>query len=804
MLSLFRQLRLFIAFAAFAVVGGAARAQSTETDIRFFEAKVRPLLVEHCFRCHSKEAEKEKKLRGDLLLDSRAGLLKGGETGTAIVPGKPDQSLLLKALRHEGELKMPPTGKWKDQQIADVATWIKAGAPWPASGNATNAVEASPSDPANASNHWSYRPAREPTLPAVRDVDWVLSPIDRFILAKLEAKHLTPAPAADRRTIIRRATFDLLGLPPTPEEVDAFLADSSANAYSKLIDRLLASPAYGERWGRHWLDVARYADSNGMDENLSHANAWRYRDWVIRAFNADMPFDRFIRMQLAGDLLAGAGFDERNDGAIATGFLTIGPKMLAEDDPVKMQMDIIDEQLDTLGHAFMGLTLGCARCHDHKFDPFPTSDYYALAGIFKSTKSMEHYRVVAAWNETSLARKEEQERLKEHDVRIAAANQKVALRDGPARGLVISSAVFSERERLKRDVEKLQKERPQLPMAMAVVESKPENLRVHKRGSHLTLGAETPRGFPQALSMTGQPRIDIAQSGRRQLAEWMTRPEHPLTARVAVNRIWLWHFGEGLVRTPDNFGRLGDIPVHAELLDYLTTHFVRSGWSMKEMHRLIMKSSTYMMSTAANSEAALRDPDNRLHWRWNRQRLDAESLRDSLLSLSGKIDRTVGGSLLTVPNRAYVTGTGSRNYDNYDNSRRSVYLPVIRSAVYDPFQAFDFPDPSVVAGKRAVTTVAPQALLLMNSKLVQQQTRGIAERLLNRADLDDSGRVAWAYELVYSRTASPTDVQRSLAFVERYREAAAAEGLAVAEARVRAWQALCRTLVSSNEFIYVE
>jgi hypothetical protein len=860
-------------------------------------------------------------------------------------------------------------------------------------------------------------------------VAWVKSPIDRFILARLEEKGLKPAPPADKRTLLRRAYFDLIGLPPTPEEVEAFLSDSSPGAFEKVVDRLLASPHYGERWGRHWLDVARYADSNGMDENLAMGNAWRYRDYVVRAFNDDRPYDCFLREQIAGDLLPGAGAD----GLIATGFLSIGPKMLAEDDPVKMEMDVIDEQVDTVGRTFLGLTLGCARCHDHKFDPIPTADYYALAGVFKSTKTMENFKVVARWHERPVGTAEELERLRRHDVtagakkgeidalvgranedllrearkkvpqylaaaaewrrgeetvkglksvlatadgakvpglvlieaedfargnvkkehtgygekigviynagplpnvaeydvtltepgawqvelRCAAAESRpvrlsvngrlvkadaagrvtgswypdtqawgvegvVALaagkntlrleRDGPfphldklalvpwrgeaprtaeqiaaEQGLVpefvlawarhlgepggkppegealarlvddpngpfalpsrpeahYPEATAGEARRLRDELAALEKARPALPEAMGVSEGTPTNLRVHLRGSHLTLGKEVPRQFPRVLA--GERHAPVAEgSGRRQLAEWLTRPDHPLTARVMVNRVWRWHFGEGLVRTTDNFGRLGDRPAHPELLDWLAVCLVADGWSVKALHRLVMLSSTYQMSTAYDERAALLDPENRLHWRRDRRRLEAEALRDAILAVSGRLDRAMGGTLYPGENRKYVIGYPNTTYDKYDFERRSVYLPVIRSDVYSVLQAFDFPDPAVPSGERPTTTVAPQALFLMNGKLVREQTRHMAAGLLGETRLDDAGRVWLAYERAYGRAPDERETARALAFLRRCEEALAGEKMDAGERRLRAWQSLCRVVLAANEFVYVE
>ena len=1018
----------------------------------FFEKKVRPILIKRCFDCHSGDSVESK-----LHLGSLAGMLTGGLRGPAIVPGKPDKSLLVLSIRHNEELKMPPKSKLPRRERAILIEWVKQGAVWPNAKPVVRKVgkkKAGPLFTAEERRFWAFQRPRQPAVPSVRNAAWVQSPIDNFVLALLDKNGLSPARLADKRTLIRRATFDLIGLPPKPEEVAAFLADDSPNAFAKVVERLLASPHYGERWGRHWLDVARYADSNGLDENLSYANAWRYRDYVIAAFNADKPYDRFVREQIAGDLLPGTV--NASDGLVATGFLTLGPKMLAEDDPRKMQMDIIDEQIDTIGKAFLGLWLGCARCHDHKFDPIPTEDYYALAGIFKSTRTMENFKVVAKWQERRLVTPMVAQRIREFEQRLAKQKAEIdALRSHAAQRVVseaqkhvdryllaaayrmhvdailkdaksigktlsktrdpkvllleaesfvrgnisrdssrygrgigvilsrgtpkdyaeydltikkagyyrvefryaaagtrpvklsinntvinpiaggrvtgswypdtqrwelqgfyklksgkntirlersgpfphIDKLLFAPLDReksqllakvktvpgtgyqpkpvfvrqwvnylkrtktdpqsllklwhqiknrrestpralafrkalrdpkgpfaipqdvegafpmetlaqlreLRADLTALQKKKPKPPVVMAVSDDNPEDLRVHIRGSYLTLGSVVPRRFPRILAGTKQAAITGKQSGRLQLAKWLTERNHPLTSRVMVNRLWRWHFGAGIVRTPDNFGRLGERPTNQALLDWLSIEFEKRRWSIKAMHRLIMLSSTYQMSTAFNERAAKVDPDNRLLWRMNRRRLEAETLRDSMLALSGQLEQKMRGSLLTVKNRAYVTSTGSNlKADTYASTRRSVYLPVIRSALYSVFQTFDFSDPSAPSGNRVATTVAPQALLLMNSDLVAKRSRQLANRLLNRKSLSDAQRLQVLYELVYSRPPTSGEVAQLRAFLAAYERKARAETNKGDAPRLRAWQALCRVLFASHEFVYVE
>ncbi|HKI21435.1 MAG TPA: PSD1 and planctomycete cytochrome C domain-containing protein, partial [Isosphaeraceae bacterium] len=570
------------------------------TVVERFEKTVRPVLAARCWRCHGPEQHK-----GGLRLDSADGVGTGGDSGPIVVAGKPEESRLIQAVRYAGDLKMPPKGRLSDAEAAELTEWVRTGAVWPESRTASRTDSPASRTTEGPAAFWAFQVPRDPSPPEVKAVDWPRSPLDRFILAALERKRLAPASPAGKRTLIRRATFDLTGLPPTPEEVESFLADGSPKAFARVVDRLLASPHYGERWGRHWLDLARYADSNGMDENVAYANAFRYRDYVIRAFNADKPYDQFVKEQIAGDQLCRAGDDPLNhERLIATGFLVIGPKMLAEDDPVKMEMDIIDEQLDTVGRVFMGLTIGCARCHDHKFDPIPTADYYALAGIFKSTRSMKNHKVVAMWNERPLATGAQRAAFEVHQQEVARRNAEIKTRLDDAKAALTRKAravsenpeadfpprTVDELRRLRQSLAEFENKAPPIPEAMSVEEQAITNLRIHIRGNHLTLGEEVPRRFPRILAGADQKPIDATRSGRLEFANWLARPDHPLTARVMANRIWLGHFGDGLVRSPDNLGRLGDRPVHPELLDWLAHRFVESGWSVKALHRLIMLS----------------------------------------------------------------------------------------------------------------------------------------------------------------------------------------------------------------------
>ncbi len=783
----------------------------TPEQVKFFETNVRPVLANHCYKCHG--AEKQK---GDLRLDSATAILKGGLNGPSVIPGKADDSLLIKAISHnDADLKMPPDEKLSDRQIADLTKWVKMGAPYPRDA----AVQANP-----AKGIWSFQPIASPDVPEVKDAAWAKSPLDRFVLAKLEAAGLKLVAPADKRTLIRRATFDLTGLPPTLKEIDAFLADESPDSFARVVERLLESPHYGERWGRHWLDVARYADSNGLDENIAMGNAYRYRDYVVSAFNKDKPYDQFLLEQIAGDLLpAGKDLAVRNERLIATSFLAIGPKVLAEVDEQKMEMDIIDEQIDTLGRSVLGLTLGCARCHNHKFDPIETEDYYALAGIFKSTRVMEHFKKIARWHENSLANEQElaqqtahQKQVDEKNAEIqkvvAAANEKLKAMPQFAEKLpdkpetMYPDETKAELKKSRDALAELQKAAPIMPTAMGVAEGTVADVPIHIRGSHLTLGKVVPRRFPAALVSTQNlPKLDVKQSGRLQLAEWLVNNDHPLTSRVFVNRIWRWHFGSGLVRSPDNFGKLGEAPTNPQLLDWLARSFIQNRWSIKALHRTIMLSQTYQSSSAYDEHNAAADPENQLYWRMNVRRLEAEELRDSLLAVSGLLDTSMGGSMLHVKNREFLFDHTSIDVTKYDSKRRSLYLPVIRNNTYDVFQLFDFADAATLNGDRATTTVALQALFFMNSDLVAQASDGVADYLRNDQSLaDDKARIGQLYLLALGRPVTDVEQARATALLDKLDKASEQKVPDPTQRRREAWSWLCQVVLSSNEFVYVK
>jgi hypothetical protein len=803
---------MLIACMANVTVWSAEVEQTTEPtaeQLRFFETSIRPLLVEKCQKCHGAD-----KQWGSLRLDSRVAILKGGDTGPAAIAGDPEDSLLVKAVQHADEsLKMPPKEKLGDQQIADLTRWVKMGVPFPST---TGPAKARNRDP----KHWSFLPPADSAVPQTANATWAQGPWDQYILAKLEAANVTLAVAASPRTLIRRATFDLTGLPPAPSEITEFLADERPDAFHRLIDRLLASPAYGERWGRHWLDVARYADSNGLDENVAFGNAWRYRDFVVSSFNANQPYDEFLMEQLAGDLLPAKDDEERSRLLTATGFLALGAKVLAEPDESKMQMDIIDEQIDTVGRAVLGLTLGCARCHDHKFDPIQTADYYGLAGIFKSTRTMEHFKKVARWHENPLpsaaanARRgayEEQLAQKKSAIQTVTERADAAVKATLAAGEMPPSPlevkypddVKAELKQLRAELTQLEQSAPEMPMAMGVSEDAVVDVAIHIRGNPQKLGEVVPRRVPQVIAGQSEPRLNATHSGRLELARWLVNPDHPMTSRVLVNRVWRWHFGKGLVRTTDNFGLLGELPSHPELLDRIARSFMRNGWSFKWLHRQVMESATWQLDSTVAAGQMENDPENRLFGRTDVRRLEAEEIRDALLAVGDGLDQSAGLSLLTVKNRAYFFDHTSKDLTDYTSPRRSIYLPVVRNNVYDVFQLLDFPDAAVTNGDRSTTTIAPQALLMMNSDFVVKCSEQLATTILDAPLPDDAGRIQLAYLRAFGREATADEIHFAKAFVRDVEQAVSMADGASEQHRRQAWGSLCHVIISSNEFIYL-
>lgn len=806
-----------------AVLSPHVRAATGETaGMEFFEKKVRPILIERCYECHSVE----KKTKGGLALDSRDAVQKGGDTGPALVAGQPDKSLIIEAIRYKNrDMQMPPKGALPDAEIKVLEEWVRLGAPDPRIAAASGPKKAPRViNVDEGRKHWAFRPIAK--LSAPKGIPAGGNPIDAFISAKLAEKGLTLSPPADKRNLIRRATFDLTGLPPTPEEIAAFLADSSPEAFSKVVDRLLRSPHYGERWGRHWLDVARYADSNGMDENIALGTAWRYRDYVVNSFNADKPFDQFLTEQIAGDLLPAATLAERHEHAVATGFLNLGAKVLAEADKQKLQMDVVDEQIETTGRAFLSMTLGCVRCHDHKFDPILQDDYYALAAIFKSTRSFTHeVGTISYWNEVPLGGFDEFAEVKSAERAFELKKKEVAAAAAAAKKKPSPDAMALA-DRLMTEQEEMEKNLPDFPTTVAVTEGDRilPTLPIHIRGSHLSLGKPIPRGFPQVMqaSMAPKPTFPAKQSGRLELARWLASADHPLTSRVLVNRVWTWHFGQGIVATPDNFGILGQPPSHPELLDYLARWFTANGWGVKDLHRLIMLSATYQQASSRETSSAAADapnqkggsinekstgkafeadPENRLLWHFPVRRLEAEEIRDAMVSTAGKIDLRIGGKTLPLRNRQFVFNHTSKDATSYDSMRRALYLPIIRNNLYDLFQQFDYPDPTVSTGLRNSTIVSPQALLLMNSNLATDAALGFAKRLLPASDV--KARIEQAHAIAYGRAPTAHDLAKARDFLTTADAHLASTIDDPAARELRVWSLYCQALLMANEFIYL-
>jgi mono/diheme cytochrome c family protein len=711
------------------------------TAVDFFERAVRPVLANNCYECHG-----PRKHKAGLRLDSREAMLAGGESGPAIVPGNPEKSLLVKVIHYRDETKMPPKGQLRSADIAALTRWIQQGAPWPQAKVEARIAPKTASFKITAKDRafWSFQPIADPVVPRVQEPSWPRGAIDHFVLARLEAKQLRPVEFADRRTLIRRATFDLIGLPPTPEEVESFVSDPSPEAFAKVVDRLLASPHYGERWARHWLDVARYGEDQAHTfQARKYPQGFRYRDWLIRAFNNDMPFDRFIMEQMAADLLPRApspdGNKDRLENLPALGFFALGPVYYG--DPKRL--DQIDDRVDTLTRGVLGLTVACARCHDHKFDPISTKDYYSLAGIIASSDYVE-----------------------------------LSLEPGKE-GQPVVIARGKDKEKKKTAA------RPASFIHALKDIAQPVTMRVHIRGNPGTLGEEVPRRAPAILG-GDDARPFTKGSGRLDLARALGGKDNPLTARVIVNRIWQHHFGRGLVRTASNFGALGEPPSHPELLDHLASRFIASGWSIKKLHRDILLSATYQLSSSTSSTVGQAfpqdeaDPGNTLLWRMNRPRLEVEAWRDAMLAVSGKLDRSLGGP--------------SFNLADANQQRRTLYGSVSRHELNSLLRLFDFPDPNLTSGGRTATTVPLQQLFVLNSDFMVVNGKALAARL-SAAASDDLGRIRQAFLLLYGRPARDNEIQLGLSFL-------AAQ--ASRSGRLTPWEQYAQVLLSTNEFLYVD
>ncbi len=814
----------------------------SEEQLAFFEKKIRPVLVESCHNCHSAQAEK---VKGELLLDTREGIRKGGATGPSIIPGNVDKSPLIKGLRHKDpDTAMPPKGKLPDQVIADFEAWVKMGAPDPRDGKAV-ASNKYVVDVEKGRSFWAFVPPKASAVPQIPNPRFdPRNEIDLFILAGLEKKGIKPAGDADKRTLLRRVYLDLTGLPPTSEEMEAFVADTAANAFEKTVDKLLASPRFGERWGRHWLDIARYAESTGKTANFNYPHAWRYRDYVIAAFNADKPYDQFIKEQLAGDLMPSADPKVKAERIVATGFLAIGPKALNENNGLQFELDIVDEQIDVTTQAFLGITVACARCHVHKFDPIPTKDYYALAGIFRSTETC--YGTVRF-------------------VQSQRPSPLIALPAESAPSAIAKKLTAEERTALEKEIADLKKKiaestdrlanifpAAQLSLAQSKLDTydadgtpklqamgtrdKPE-----RGGGFTPKGPFGPGGFgpkggfggsrtidDSPIYTRGEPNQPTAEkvargtlqvmsksplkiksgSGRLELAGWIASKENPLTARVMANRVWMHLFGRGIVPTADNFGAAGQPPTNPELLDHLALNFMDNGWSVKKLIKRVVMSHAYQLDSKFDKASFEVDPDNSLIWRMSPRRLDAESLRDSMLAVSGQLDMAAPvGSVIarsgegpTARPRLGGDQIGQAINDP-KNTHRSVYMPIVRDNLPEALALFDAPDPSLITADRPTTTVPSQGLFILNNPFVIRSSEAVADKLL-KSTTTETERIRAAYLMFYGRAPGEKELTTAEKFLKGFQAQLAEDKVPAPRQERETWAAFCQALFASAEFQY--
>jgi cytochrome c553 len=837
-----------------ATIAFADEQPPSAEGLQFFEAKIRPVLIENCYQCHSSEGKQG--IRGGLSVDHRDGLVAGGESGPAIVPRKLAESVLWDAINH-GDLQMPPNRKLPMNVIEDFRQWIEMGAPDPRTG--TGIVvhsRVTEEDIDNGRDFWAFkRPSIvPPTLGNESLQDWPKSEIDRYIAARYAKEGLAPAADAEPAVIARRLYFDLIGLPPTVAQLDKFVAASKSNAIlaiSNTVNELLELPQFGERWGRHWLDVARYAESTGKEIDMTFPNAWRYRDYVIDAFYHDKPYDKFIREQIAGDLLPAENDRQWGEHLIATGFLALGPKALTEQNPRQFRADLIDEQIDTTTRVVLGISVACARCHDHKFDPIPQEDYYALAGIFQSSETyyggVRNQRNRQPSNllvlpfddpnpidkpmsrgEIAELKKSISQREKEYEEARRALRQGTPSKSDPRRDFLSANVLDQMVATLTAKLHSVDETGKPLTCCMGVQAlDRPRNARLLVRGEIDQMAQEIPRGFVKVISEPGAS-IPTNVNGRMELANWLSSRDNPLTARVMANRVWQHLLGQALVRETDNFGASGPGPTHPELLDYLAIKFMDHGWSVKALIREIANSRVYRLSSQHDQNRFEKDPDNFLLARAHVRRLDAEAIRDAILVVSGQIDlqRPKGsmiaefGSTVLGPNGPLLPppgtpGMGDRrameaiaslrsrasggNPLDAANYYRSVYLPIARNSLPRALDVFDFAEPSIIVGERETSHTADQALFMLNNPFVIEQSDALARKLLREHSQQP---MSAAFLHIYGRQPSTTELRAAGEFL---RTAVAEPSSASKEQRsFRALSRLCQALFAAAEFRFLK
>jgi mono/diheme cytochrome c family protein len=813
-----------------------AAPKFTAAQVEFFKTDVLPVLEKNCLKCHGAEPDK---LKGGLDLSTRKGTLDGGETGPAVDLAKPADSLLIKFIHYKDENhKMPPKGKMADKDIATLEKWVRDGLPVSDDRIAgVGGVKPPPKGGQDGKNYWAYQPVKNPPAPNVRAKEWVKNPIDAFVLAKLEAKNLKPVAPATKAALIRRATYDLTGLPPTPAEVDAFVNSTDADAYEKLLDKLLASPQYGEKWGRHWLDVVRFAETNGYERDGPKPYAYRYRDYVIQSFNADKPYTQFIKEQIAGDEMPG----HNPDAVIATGFYRLGIWDDEPADPLLAVFDGYDDIVATIGQGFLATTFNCARCHDHKADPIPAADYYKLVAFVRDIRPYSNDRNVRSANSLSDITAPDQRQvyeadLKKREARVAvlkkmmeqiedeiiktlpAEDQRAA--EGIDRPQVVDKKVVPLlKGKQKDDYNAMKAERAdlskkpappgqQLALSVNNCDKNPPATHILVRGSPHAKGKEVKPGFPAVLGLPDPvipaPAPGAKASGRRTvLADWIASKDNPFTARVFVNRVWQYHFGRGIVPTANDFGKLGEQPTHPELLDWLASDFMAGEWKLKRFHKLIMLSATYQLSSTGDDANLKADPSNALLWRFNMRRLSGEEVRDSILTVSGALNlKQFGPSTYPkIPKEVLagqsVPGQGWPTSPPEEGNRRSVYAHVKRALRVPILVGFDQPDPDSSCPVRYVTTVPTQSLGLLNGEFANEQAEAFAKRLQKDAPNDLTAQVKLAIRLTTGRTPPAAEVKADVAFVERLRDK---HKLTEAQALAR----FCLLCLNANEFVYLD